>query len=470
MKTYNILNRNAIDEIEKIVGKKNIITESEGFFNYNHDEFALDEIKHNPEIVVKPSTTEEVSDVMKIASREKFPVVARGGATGLVGGCVPSFGGIVISTERMNRIIEIDEANLMVTLQSGSTLRDFYSSIKSKKLLFPPHPGEESATIGGVISTNAGGTRAIKYGTIRNFTRYVEAVLADGSIITSGGKVIKDSTGYSLLHLLIGSEGTLGIITKAVLSVLPEPEDMITLIIPYKDIKTCLTGVPSILKSSVRPLAIEFIDKKVIEIAQKYTGKHWPSMQGDIFLLIILEGNKEEIEKHCEIIADICLNQGAIDVFIADSQQKQDDILYVRSMVYEALKFETIEILDVSLPPDQMATHISSVDNISAKYNVWLPTYGHAGDGNLHTHIMKITPGGDKITDWKNIFMEIRNEIIFDGIQKGGKISGEHGIGLIKKQYLEMCLGKTSIEIMKKIKQAFDPLYILNPGKIFDPD
>ncbi|HOL50465.1 MAG TPA: FAD-linked oxidase C-terminal domain-containing protein, partial [bacterium] len=164
------------------------------------------------------------------------------------------------------------------------------------------------------------------------------------------------------------------------------------------------------------------------------------------------------------------LNQGAIDVFIADSQQKQDDILYVRSMVYEALKFETIEILDVSLPPDQMATHISSVDNISAKYNVWLPTYGHAGDGNLHTHIMKITPGGDKITDWKNIFMEIRNEIIFDGIQKGGKISGEHGIGLIKKQYLEMCLGKTSIEIMKKIKQAFDPLYILNPGKIFDPD
>ncbi len=470
MKAYNQLNKKAIAEIGEIVGRENLITESERFLDYSHDEFALDEIRHSPDIVVKPSTTEEVSGIMKIASREKFPVVVRGGATGLVGGCVPSFGGIVISTERMNQIIEIDETNLMVTLQAGTTLRDFYSSIKSRKLFFPPHPGEESATIGGVISTNAGGARAIKYGTIRNFTRFVEAVLADGSIITAGGKIIKDSTGYSLLHLLIGSEGTLGIITKAVLSVLPEPETMITLLVPYRDIETCLTGVPSILKSTVRPLAVEFINRKVIEKTQQHTGKHWPSIQGDVFLMIILEGNHDEIEKHCEIIADICLSQGASDVFVADSQQKQEEILQVRSMVYEALKSDTIEILDVSLPPDKMAAHILFVDEISSKYDIWLPTYGHAGDGNLHTHIMKITPEGNKITEWKSIFTQIRNEIILDGIKKGGKISGEHGIGLIKKQYLEVCLGRTYIDVMKKIKQSFDPLYLLNPGKIFDPD
>ncbi len=306
----------------------------------------------------------------------------------------------------------------------------------------------------------------MKYGTIRNFTRCIEFVLADGTILTAGGKIIKDSTGYSLLNLLIGSEGTLGIITKATFSVLPEPESMITLLIPFENTKTCLAGIPSILKSNVRPLAIEFIDRNVIEKARQHTGKYWPPIKGSIFLMIILEG--QNIEKNCEIIANICMDNSALDVFVADSPSRQEEILQVRSMVYEALKPDTIEILDISLPLDKMATHISFVEELSSKYNVWLPTYGHAGDGNLHTHIMKITPDGEKIVDWKSIFLRIRNEIIMDGIEKGGKISGEHGIGLVKKEYLENCLGSRYIDLMKKIKQIFDPLYILNPGKIFD--
>ncbi|MCM8759691.1 MAG: FAD-binding oxidoreductase [Candidatus Omnitrophica bacterium] len=465
---YNKLNDRIILKLEDIVGEKNFVLEESKLIDYSHDEFSLNEIHRTPEVVLKPANAIEISEIMKVASREKLPVVVRGGATGLCGGCVPFYGGIVISTERMNKVTDIDENNLMVTLQAGVTLKNFYSALKEKKLFFPPHPGEESATIGGVISTNAGGARAVKYGTIRNFLRGIEVVLADGTIIRPGGKLIKDSTGYSLLHLFTGSEGTLGIITEAVFSVLPEPEASITLLVPYTTAEDALSSVPFILKQPTRPLAIEFITKKIISIAEEYCGRHWPSINGEIFLMIIVDGNKDEIERYSEKTSEICMDHGAIDVFVADSNQKQEEILHVRSMVYEALKSATIEILDVVMPPNQMSSHIAFVDNLSLSHNVWLPTYGHAGDGNLHTHIMKQALDGKEIIDWKEKYKQLRKEIILDGISRGGKISGEHGIGLVKKEYLEMCLGVEYVNVLKKIKLAFDPLGILNPGKIFD--
>ena len=467
---YRRLNEKIILKLYSIVGKENSVLEDVKLTDYSHDEFSLKEIHHKPEIVLKPSSTEEVSRIMRIATEENIPVVARGGATGLVGGCVPCFGGIVISTERMNNIIEIDEKNLMVIIEAGVSLKEFYSALKTKKLFFPPHPGEESATIGGIISTNAGGARAVKYGTIRNFLRGIEVVLSDGRILNPGGKVIKDSTGYSLLHLFTGSEGTLGIITKAIFSVLPEPEASVTLLVPYENVEKALSTVPFILKQTIRPLAIEFISRKIISIAEDYCGKHFPSIGGEIFLMFIVDGNRDEIEKTCEKIAETCLSFNAIDVLVADSAQRQEEILSIRSMVYEALKASTVEILDVSLPPDQMASHINFVEKLSEIHNVWLPTYGHAGDGNLHTHIMKITPAGKEVVGWKDKYRHIRHEIIADGIRRGGKISGEHGIGLVKKEYLEMCLGRDYVNVLKAIKKTFDPQLILNPGKIFDPD
>jgi len=466
---FGKLNASIIKEIENIIGKENIIEEKEKLVDYSHDEFSLTDIQHEPEIVITPTSSIKISEIMKIASKEKIPVTTRGGGTGLCGGCVPAYGGIVLSTEKMKNIVEIDEENLMVTLEAGVTLKEFYSEIKKKKLFFPPHPGEESATIGGIISTNAGGARAVKYGTIRNFVRGIEIVLASGKIIKAGGKIIKDSTGYSLVNLFTGSEGTLGIITQATFSVLPEPDSFITLLVPFLSIVDALATVPLILKSSIKPLAIEFISRKIVSIAEQHCGKNWPSLPGEIFLMIILEGMKQEIEKHCEIVAEKCLEKGAIDVFIAQLMEKQEEILHVRSMVYEALKPVTVEILDVSLPPGKMVEHILFVEEISKKYNVWLPTYGHAGDGNLHTHIMKITLDGSSVNNWKDTFKEIRKDIIADAIHRGGKISGEHGIGLVKKEYLEMCLGADYVELLKAIKKTFDPFFILNPGKIFDP-
>jgi glycolate oxidase len=263
---FGKLNASIIKEIENIIGKENIIEEKEKLVDYSHDEFSLTDIQHEPEIVITPTSSIKISEIMKIASKEKIPVTTRGGGTGLCGGCVPVYGGIVLSTEKMKNIVEIDEENLMVTLEAGVTLKEFYSEIKKKKLFFPPHPGEESATIGGIISTNAGGARAVKYGTIRNFVRGIEIVLASDKIIRAGGKIIKDSTGYSLVNLFTGSEGTLGIITQATFSVLPEPDSFITLLVPFLSIVDALNTVPLILKSSIKPLAIEFISRKIVSI------------------------------------------------------------------------------------------------------------------------------------------------------------------------------------------------------------
>ncbi|MCM8825473.1 MAG: FAD-binding oxidoreductase, partial [Candidatus Omnitrophica bacterium] len=405
---YNKLNERIISNLKNIVGENNVIVEAGKIIDYSHDEFSLSEISRMPEAVIKPLNSFEISEIMKLATKEKIPVVARGGATGLCGGCVPLYGGIVISLEKMNRIIEIDEKNLMTTVEAGVSLKEFYSALEDRKLFFPPHPGEESATIGGVISTNAGGARAVKYGTIRNFLRGIEVVCADGKIIKPGGKLIKDSTGYSLLHLFTGSEGTLGIVTQATLSVLPEPEDSMTLLVPYETVNDALNTAPFILKLPARPLAIEFIGKRVISIAENYCGTSWPSVKGEFFLMIMLDGTRLEIEKHCEKIAEICLSSGACDVFVADSREKQKKILHVRSLVYEALKSSTIEILDVTLPPDQMASHIAFVEELSHKHNVWLPTYGHAGDGNLHINIIKGNMTDDK---WNNVLPNAIKEI-----------------------------------------------------------
>ncbi|HOL35545.1 MAG TPA: FAD-binding oxidoreductase [bacterium] len=467
---YKKLTEPIVSEIEGIVGKENVLRDKEKLIDYSHDEFALSEAFSFPEIVVKVANTQQVAEIVKIATREKIPVVARGGGTGLCGGCIPSYGGIVVSTEKINKILEIDQNNLMAHLESGVTLKEFYQALKIRKLFFPPHPGEESATIGGLVSTNAGGARAVKYGTVRNFIRGLTVVCSDGKIIQAGGKIIKDSTGYNLIQLFTGSEGTLGIITEAILSVMPEPDAYLTVIAPFHSTKDALKCVPFILKSSARPLAIEFISKQVISIAGDYCGKHWPSIPGEIFLMIILEGTNNQIEHDCETIASICMENKAVDIFVAQAEEKQQEILHVRSIVYQALKSNTIEILDITVPPAEMACHIDFVEQLSNTHNIWLPTYGHAGDGNLHTHITKKTLDGCDIENWKEMYTKIRQFIIVDGIKRGGRISGEHGIGLVKKQYLDMCFNADYIEILRKIKKVFDPFFILNPGKIFDPE
>lgn len=367
---YKKITDGIIGGIRNIVGENNVILEQERLEDYSHDEFPLKSLSNYPEIAVKPENSRQISELLKLANRESFPIVARGGGTGLCGGCVPSSGGLVLSMENMNRIVEIDAENLMAEMEAGVSLKEFYSAIREKKMFFPLHPGEESATIGGVLATNAGGSRAVKYGTVRNFIRGMEVVLPDGSITSLGGRILKDSSGYSLMHLMVGSEGTLGVITKATLSIMPAPASTLTLIVPYDNILDAFKTVPRLLMAGILPLALEFIGRQVISASEDYLGKSWPVRQGEFFLMIILEGENAELMSVSEKISEICLEHNAMDVFVAQPQEKQEEILAIRSLVYEVLKSKTVEILDIVLPRHRMEEHIRYVEKLSEKHNI----------------------------------------------------------------------------------------------------
>jgi len=458
---YKKIDSNIIERIKKIVGYKNVITNKEKMEDYTHDEYSLYLIKNYPEVVIKPRNSKEISEILKLANLENFPVTPRGGGTGLCGGCVPIKGGVVLSLENMNKILEIDKDNLVIVLEPGVRLMDLYEKVEESDLFFPLHPGDESANVGGIIATNAGGARAIKYGVTRNFVRGLEVVLPDGDIINVGGKVMKDCTGYNLMNLFIGSEGTLGIITKAIIRLLPKLKMITTLVIPYDNLYDAIKTVPEIIRNLIIPLGIEFIEKEVIPPTESYLGKKWPTKLGNAYLMIIIDSStEEELDSLCEKVADICTSNKAIDVLIADSKERQKDILDIRSNIYEALKNETIEILDITVPPSKIADYVKEVHKVSKKYNIWLPCYGHAGDGNVHTNIMKSYK-------WEEKYPIIRERLHKIGIELGGVISGEHGIGFVKKEYLSM-IGEKKIELFRRIKRAFDPNNILNPGKIID--
>jgi len=467
------LNQEFLDKLRKIVGVGNVLVDPEKLEDYGHDEFSLRDIARVPAAAVTPLDTAQVAAVVAIADAFRVPVTPRGGATGLCGGCVPSEGGIVLSLEKMCAI-EIDEENQMAVAEAGVTLKDFIKAVEEAGLYFPPHPGDESAMIGGLVATNAGGSRAVKYGVIRNYIRGLEVVLADGRVIHPGGKYIKSSTGYNLMNLFIGSEGTLGIITKAVIQLMAQPPVLRTLVIPFPELEAAIEAVPRLLRKNIVPVAVEFVGLDVIAITEEFLRKRWPSHEGTTHLLVILDAaTEEEQDRLSQAVAEVCLEMGAIDVFIADTPGKQDEVLAIRSKIYEAIKAETIEILDISVPRAGIAGHVRRVQEVAKKYDIWLPTFGHAADGNVHTHIMKARFEDGKVipvpeSEWRDKIDAVRADLYRDGRERGGVISGEHGIGLVKKPFLSLALEEAQIELIKGIKKVFDPNGIFNPGKIFD--
>jgi len=471
---YKKITQEIRKELEEIVGKRNMIFESDMILDYGHDEFSLPDIAREPEIVIKPAKAEDVAAVLRLASERMVPVTPRGGATGLCGGCVPSEGGIVLSLENMNRILEIDEANQMAVVEAGVRLMDFYKAVEEAGLFFPPHPGDESAMVGGVIATNAGGSRAVKYGVIRNYVKGMEVVLASGEILTLGGKIMKNSTGYNLMNLIIGSEGTLGIVTKAIIHLLPQPFLTRSLIIPFDELENAIESVPLMGREKILPMAVEFMPSDLIRITEEYLKKKWPCTEGKTYLLIILDASsEEEMDKLSEKIAEICMDKDAIDVYVADTQKKQEEVLEIRSMIYEAIKNHTVEVLDITVPRAEIPLHVKKVNELSSKFDIWLPTFGHAADGNVHTHIMKARFENGLVqpvpeAEWREKADHVRRELYEDCKERGGVISGEHGIGLVKKPFLSMVIDEKQIEIMRGLKKVFDPQNILNPGKIFE--
>ena len=432
--------------------------------DYCHDE--LNTIRAYPEVLVEVKSTKEVSDIMKYAYEKEIPVVVRGSGTGLVGGAVPLFGGIMISITQMNKILELDEENLTLTVEPGVLLMEISKFVEDHDLFYPPDPGEISATISGNISTNAGGMRAVKYGVTRDYVMGLELVLANGEIINVGGKVVKDSSGYSIIDLICGSEGTLAVITKAILRLLPLPKKSVSLLIPFPNLENAINTVPKIIKAKKIPTAIEFMQREVIIAAEEYLGKKFPDNSADAYLLLTFDGNtKEEIERDYSAVADICISEGALDAYIADTTERKEAVWSARKVFLEAVKASTTEMdeCDVVVPRNQVAAFIKYTQSLQDEFKIRIRSFGHAGDGNLHIYILK-----DNLDEntWKEKLTAIFDKMYDKAEELGGLVSGEHGIGYAKKEFLFQQYGEQYMQIMFNIKKAFDPKNILNPGKV----
>jgi len=452
-----------IERLKDIVGQEWVITRREYMESYLRDETpdALRPPAAEDLILVKPSTTKEVSQILEAANKMRIPVFPVGGRTGLVGGCIPTERGIILSLERMNEI-KIDKENLMAIADAGATLADLIKAAEEADLFFPLHPGDEAAQIGGLISTNAGGVRAVKYGVMRNYVKGVEIVLPTGEILNLGGLLIKNNAGYDLMHLIIGSEGTLCVITRAVIKLYPKSGYSATLILPFDSRADAIGTVPKILQSGVIPLAIEYVGIKELNTAAEHLNEEWNVQKGNAQLIIILSGSSEdEVYSACEKISEIAEENNAHEAVIAETREDQEKILRIRSNIYTALKSGMVDILDVTVPMSRLGDLMNAIDKISEKYKVYLPVYGHAGDGNLHIHVMK---ENGEVPEYVK---EIKSEIYDASVRLGGVITGEHGIGRLRIGEFERFISEKERSLMKEIKRIFDPNNILNPGKIF---
>ena len=447
-----------IDDPERILYGDNINEE------YSHDE--LSGTESYPDVVVKVTSTKEVSQIMAYANENKIPVTPRGAGTGLVGASVAMEHGIMIDTSLMNHFLELDEENLTLTLEPGVLLMDLAAYVEERGFFYPPDPGEKSATIGGNINTNAGGMRAVKYGVTRDYVRGLEVVLPTGEIVDFGGKVVKNSSGYSMKDLMIGSEGTLGIVTKAILKLLPLPKKAISLLIPFPTLQQAIRTVPLIIKSKSIPTAVEFMEREVILDSEEYLGKKFPDHQADAYLLLKFDGNStQEIEDNYDDVAKICLQQGAVDVLISDTDERNDSIWNARGAFLEAIKSSTtyMDEADVVVPRSLVNEMVEYIHLLQKEVGVRIKIFGHAGDGNMHSYILK-----DDLSDevWKERMNEAMSKIYAKARELGGQVSGEHGIGFAKKPYLKESLSPEIIKLMRGIKKVFDPNNILNPHKV----
>ncbi len=461
---YNQLTPQDISLLKSIVGDTNVLVGDEINPDYAHDE--LGGIERMPEALVRVESTDEVSRIMRHAYERSIPVTVRGSGTGLVGAAVAVEGGILLETTKMNKILSLDPDTLTVTVQPGVLLMELAAFTEENDLLYPPDPGEKSATIGGNISTNAGGMRAVKYGVTRDYVRSLTVVLPTGEILTLGATVAKNSSGYSLKDLVVGSEGTLCIICEAVLKLVPLPKVSVSLLVPFPDMKSAIEAVPKIFASKIIPTAIEYMSRDTILFAEDYLGKKFPDTTHDAYILLTFDGNTDEqVDHDMRVVADLCLDLGALDAYIVDTDERKKSVWSARGAFLEAIKASTTEMdeCDVVVPVNQVDTFIKFTHDLAAEYQVRIPSFGHAGDGNLHVYICR-----DALDDaaWENTLAACFDRMYTKAEQLGGLVSGEHGIGYAKKDFLKKQYGDTPIALMQGIKTVFDPKHILNPGKI----
>ncbi|MFN8248873.1 MAG: FAD-linked oxidase C-terminal domain-containing protein [Ferruginibacter sp.] len=455
-------------EFKKIVGDAFVFTDEESLDHYAHDE--TENLHFLPDIVIKPRTAVEISSIMKICNANRIPVTPRGAGTGLSGGALPQLGGVLISFERMNSILEIDERNLQVTVEPGVITEVLQNAVKEKGLFYPPDPSSRgSCFIGGNIAENSGGPKAVKYGVVKDYVLNLEVVLANGEIMWTGANVLKNSTGYNLTQLMVGSEGTLGLVTKIVLKLLPHPKHDLLMLVPFKDLEKAGEAVSAIFRAGFTPSALELVEIDALKIVSSFVDSSVVPVTDDTaaHLIIEVDGNHQDaLMNEMEAIAELLTQYDCGEVFFADDAQQKAELWKLRRRTAEAVKLAgyTIEE-DTVVPRAELPALIKGVKELGKQYDFKAVCYGHAGDGNLHIRIRK----EGSIYSLNNPEVIPALKALFTLVKSlGGTISGEHGIGLIQKEYMDVVFKPGDLEIMRAIKKAFDPNNILNSGKIFD--
>lgn len=458
-----MLQENVKRELAAILGDAYVKDDPQSLVTHSYDGTPM--LQSLPDAVIYPGNTNQVSEVMKVLSRHKVPVIGRGSGTNLCGGTVPVQGGVVMVMHRMNQILEIDMENLTAIVQPGLNTKQFITHVEELGLFYPPDPSSMSiSTLGGNIAECSGGLRGLKYGTTKDYVIGLEAVLSNGDIIRTGGKLMKDVAGYDLTKLLVGSEGTLAIITEATLKLVPPPKYKKTMLAMYKDLYGAARTVSKIIENRIIPATLEILDHSTIRVVDDYAKLGLP-LDMEAILLIEQDGDMESVERDIALITEICQREHADQVRVAASTEEADKLLTARRSAFTALaRLKPTTILeDATVPRSKIADMVLEINRIARKYNVQICTFGHAGDGNLHPTATTDARNKEEIHRVDEAF----EEIFEAAIRLGGTITGEHGVGMVKAPYLEWKIGEAGMGVMKAIKQSFDPLNILNPGKVF---
>ncbi|MFA7444969.1 MAG: FAD-linked oxidase C-terminal domain-containing protein [Flavobacteriaceae bacterium] len=455
-----------IAELQKIVGSSFVFTDQETLLNYSHDQ--TEDLSFPPQVVVKPESAQEISEILKLANEHKIPVTPIGAQTGLSGGALSVFGGIGLSLERLNKIIEIDEKNLQVTTEPAVITQVLQEAVLEKGLFYPVDPSSRgSCFIGGNVAENSGGARAVKYGVTKDYVLNLEVVLPNGEIIWTGANTLKNSTGYNLTQLLVGSEGTLGIITKIVLKLLPENKYNVLMLVPFFQAEQACEAVSEIFRAGITPSALEFMERDAIDWTMKFVDVSLnikPEVQAH--LLIEVDGNNPDILfEEAEKIVQVLEKFNTDEILFADTEEQKNMLWKLRRAVGEAVKSNSVyKEEDTVVPRYELPKLLQGVKSIGKKYGFQSICYGHAGDGNLHINIVKGTMSDQ---NWRTEVPKGIREVFELTVSLKGTLSGEHGIGFVQRDYMDIAFNQTQLDLMKGIKKLFDPNNILNPGKIF---
>jgi glycolate oxidase len=464
---YRTVDESIVRRLTEITGPKAVFSDEDTLNIYSKDETIG--LSYRPEVVVKPATSKEILEIMRLATLENIPLTPRGKGTGLSGGAIPVCGGIVLSCERMEKIVDIDHDNLMLITEPGIITGELQKAVEAEGLFYPPDPASlASCSIGGNVAEGAGGSRAVKYGTTKDYVNGLEVVLPSGEMISTGGKVVKDVTGYNLTQLITGSEGTMAIITQIILRLIPLPKLRRDLLIPYNSIDQAARTVSEIIRARIVPTAIEFMERNSFELAESFTKQELVFRDAAAHLLITLDGNNQEaLDEDQNRVGEICEKNGAVDIRIANSSTARDRMWENRKCLFEAANHfgSLYKSLDVVVPRSFIPILIRKINEVAERYQIKAMSFGHAGDGNVHVLAFK---GELSDEEWEKKSDQAQRDLYQETINLGGKITAEHGIGLLRKPFLSMNLDFYQIQLLKGLKKAFDPKNILNPGKIFD--